>query len=184
MNKIIKDILVFAAGVAVGSITASQVFKGYYKKYYSEIADEEIASVKEKYSGKKIDISERTSEEKKAELETYENLANEYNSDKEGDAATMEDDEPYVISPDEFGELTYETVTLTYYADKVLADEVEDIVEDVAGTIGLNSLLHFGEYEDDCVHVRNDRLEIDYEILLDSRSYWGDIKRDGRPAEN
>ena len=84
----------------------------------------------------------------------------------------MEDDRPYVISPDEFGELDdYDLISLTYYADEVLADDIDEIVEDVDDVVGLDSLTHFGEYEPDSVFVRNDRLKADYEILLDERTY-------------
>jgi hypothetical protein len=41
-------------------------------------------------------------------------------------------------------------------------------VDDV---VGFESLNRFGEYEDDSVFVRNDRLKCDYEILLDRRKY-------------
>lgn len=173
MNKTIKDILVFVAGAAIGSFVTWEVTK----RYYSKIADEEIESVKARYSKRSEakDISDRPIFTK-VEHDEYADLSRVYNHKEEGDAPAMEDDEPYVISPDEFGECTYETITLTYYADGVLADEVDDIVDDVDGTIGRNSLLHFGEYEDECVHVRNDMTETDYEVFLDTRSYWGDIK--------
>ena len=39
--------------------------------------------------------------------------------------------------------------------------------------VGMESLTHFGEYEDDSVFVRNDRLKCDYEILMDERTYSG-----------
>ena len=81
-------------------------------------------------------------------------------------------DGPYVISPDEFGnEFDYEEVSLTYYADGVLTDDQDNIIEDVEGLVGLDSLNHFGEYEDDSVFVRNDALQTDYEILADLRNY-------------
>lgn len=86
-------------------------------------------------------------------------------------------DIPYVISPDEFGQdESYETISLTYYADGVLADDDDEMVEDVENLVGFDSLNHFGEYEDDSVFVRNDRLKCDYEILLDHRKYT-DVKR-------
>lgn len=44
-------------------------------------------------------------------------------------------------------------------------------VDDVEEIVGEESLTHFGEYEDDSVFVRNDRLKCDYEILLDQRNY-------------
>lgn len=43
-------------------------------------------------------------------------------------------------------------------------DEIEE-------TVGKGSLTHFGEYEPDSVFVRNDRLKVDYEILMDQRTY-------------
>ena len=77
-----------------------------------------------------------------------------------------------VVSPDEFGEIDeYEKISLTYYIDGSLADDNDELIEDVDGTIGFESLNHFGEYEDDSVFVRNDRLKCDYEILLDQRNY-------------
>lgn len=85
---------------------------------------------------------------------------------------------PYVISPDEFGEFEdYERISLSYYADQILADEDDEKVEDVDNVVGLESLTHFGEFEDDSVFVRNDRLKCDYEILLDQRTYSDVIKQ-------
>ena len=62
-------------------------------------------------------------------------------------------------------------LSLTYYADQVLTDENNEEVDDVEEIVGEESLTHFGEYEDDSVFVRNDRLKCDYEILLDQRNY-------------
>lgn len=175
MNKTISNILIFVAGVAAGSVAACMLTRERYKRYYAAIADEEIESVKAVYSKRAKDEEKVEEAAAKKEYQTITHVyANDY--DKEGGAATIEDDEPYVISPDEFGEGTHETIYLTYYADRVLADEFDDIVDDIEGTVGSKSLLHFGEYEDDIVHVRNDIIETDYEISLDTRNYWGDIK--------
>ena len=85
---------------------------------------------------------------------------------------------PYVISPEEFGEFEdYERISLSYYADQILADEDDEKVEDVDNVVGLESLIHFGEFEDDSVFVRNDRLKCDYEILLDQRTYSDIIRQ-------
>lgn len=78
---------------------------------------------------------------------------------------------PYVISPDEFNEHDgYTAVSLTYFADGVLADEYGVIIEDAEEIIG-DALNHFGEYEEDSVFVRNDAKQCDYEVLLDEREY-------------
>ena len=79
---------------------------------------------------------------------------------------------PYVISPDDFGEFPeYEKISLTHYADGVLADENNEIVDNVDDIVGSDYACHFGEYEDDSVHVRNDRTRCDYEILRDLSKY-------------
>lgn len=84
----------------------------------------------------------------------------------------MEDERPYVISPDEFGEKDgYENVTLTYYADGVLTDYFDNVISNVDEVVGFDSLDHFGEYEDDVVFVRNEKMETDYEILRDLRDF-------------
>lgn len=79
---------------------------------------------------------------------------------------------PYVIPPEQFGDNEdYDQISLTYYADQVLADENDEMIEDVEETIGFESLTHFGEYEDDSVFVRNDDKKCDYEVLMDQRLY-------------
>ncbi len=80
-------------------------------------------------------------------------------------------DVPYVISPDEFDELDgYTPISLTYFADGVLADEYGVIVDNVEEIVG-DGLNHFGEYEEDAVYVRDDAKRCDYEILKDERKY-------------
>ena len=84
-------------------------------------------------------------------------------------------EEPYTISPDDFGEEDgYETETLTYYADGILADDQDNLIESVDKMVGIESLDKFGEYEDDVVYVRNEQYKCDYEILIDLRR-WEDV---------
>ena len=81
---------------------------------------------------------------------------------------------PRIISPDEFGDQDgYDKVSLTYYSDGTVTDDDDRAMNEneVEETIGKDSLTHFGEYEDDSVFVRNDRLKADYEILMDQRTY-------------
>ncbi len=85
-------------------------------------------------------------------------------------------DKPYIITPEEFSDSDYNTETLSYWADGVVTDiDNEPLTDDqIEDLIGEDSLSHFGEYEDDSVFVRNDRLRTDYEILADTRRY-GDV---------
>ena len=84
-------------------------------------------------------------------------------------------EKPYVITPEEYGEFDdYNEISLTHYSDGVLTDMQGNVIDDVDELVGSDYEEHFGEYEDDSVHVRNDAKRCDYEILYDSRK-WTDI---------
>ena len=185
MKSGITNLLMFVAGAAIGSVVTWKIVKTKYE----QIADAEIESMKKYYEGMKKEETEK-SEPKVIEPKKFEPvplidhpLANERvfysNIIKESGYSNEEGGpvnvglKPYVISPDEFGELDhYQTMTLYYYSDGILADEEQEIIDDIDGCVGTESLKHFGEYEDDSVFVRNDRQRIDYEILLDERKFY------------
>ena len=101
-----------------------------------------------------------------------ERLINEDDSDDFPTEEYEESDMPYVSSPEEFGEKDdYDTISLMWYEDQILADDNENIIDDVEGTVGFAALTHFGDFEDDAVHVRNDEKRTDYEILRSLRTY-------------
>ena len=179
-------LLIFLCGVAVGTISAYRCAEKKYKK----IADEEIDSVKEAYrkqNSKSKKSSVENSEEnnpttpnvmedtkKQEELSNYVKKVEDLGYTNYADIKQRAESRPYVIRPEEAGdkeEEGYYIISLSYYADGVVADDDGEILEDVEGTITEEALTHFGEYEDDSVYVRNDRLKIDYEILMDPRTY-------------
>lgn len=80
-------------------------------------------------------------------------------------------DRPYIIKPTDFDEIGYDVISLTYYADGILAGGDNLPIDDVEEYVPRDFADHFGEYEDDSVFVRNDILEIDFEILKDPRDY-------------
>lgn len=189
MNNKVANVISFLLGAAVGSVAAWKLLEKKMDEKYARIADEEIASVKEKYTYKKPedeqteeveDIQEeapaKTSEKPATIKDYYASVIKEAGyTDYSGmmEKGVEEDmKKPYVITPEEFGEEDgYETVSLTYYNDGVLTDELGKVVKDVDKVVGQDSLTHFGEYEDDSVFVRNDKHKCDYEILRDSRNY-------------
>jgi len=194
MNKTI-NFMMFVLGVAVGSVVTWR----YVEKKYEQIAQDEIDSVKEVFSKRETEFTEDTEVQIKADnakkkpsvieyaawlrkrgYTNYSDMVDE--KPEEVKEEPMSVDKPYVIAPEEFGELDdYETISLIYYADQILADDNDVIVDDIEDVVGFDSLNSFGEYEDDSVFVRNDRLKCDYEILLDQRKYSDVIKR--RPHE-
>lgn len=175
MNDILNKTFIFVAGAAIGSMVIWKLVKTKYEK----IAKEEIESVKETFSrGRRTRLNMIDEVDSEDEYEPSEDEKNNYKDiiNSNGYSTKKEVDEkmgkPYVISPDDFDENDYTTESLTYYADGVLTDMYDNIIEDVEGTVGVDSLSHFGEFEDDSVFVRNDEAEIDYEILRDLDKYY------------
>lgn len=180
-----KSFVIFSFGAAVGSAVTWK----YLKDTYEQLAQEEINAVKEVYTRKEknetIKVDTKPNMKSNSEMMEYATKLNkeEYRDYSHGSVVeeTKDDenefpqevDKPYVISPGEFGELgdEYTRISLSYYADGVLADENDEIVEDADEIVGEDFADHFGEYEPDSVFVRNDRLKCDYEILLDQRNY-------------
>lgn len=179
--------LAFIVGAGMGSVCTWKLLK----RKYELIAQEEIDSVKAAYAtreirkgfvegfrdGLKVAEDRTQKDEDDVDFKKYASIIQkegytDYSrsvEEKKGEAFV---EKPYVISPEEFGEFEeYEKISLTYYADEVLADENDEEVDDVDEIVGEESLNHFGDYEDDSVFVRNDRLKCDYEILLDQRNY-------------
>jgi hypothetical protein len=83
---------------------------------------------------------------------------------------------PYIISVEEYNEgcKQYDKLTISYYEeDDTLADEGEEIIENPEEIVGEDTLERFGEDSDDpdIVYVRNEKLQIDYEIILMHKSY-------------
>lgn len=83
------------------------------------------------------------------------------------------EDAPYVISKDEYfaNEPEHQQETVTYYrGDDVIADMEDNAVpiHEVDITVGEDNLHRFGHGSEDerVVYVRNDRMEIDYEVVL------------------
>lgn len=179
----------FALGAAGGAYVAWQIAK----KKYEQFAQKEIESMREYYSLRKARAEEKKKEEESETVtnhKAYADILNsegyaEYKKMEEGGAETMKSDKPYVIPPDELGDEDYEIESLTYYADGVLTDDWDNRITDVEGTVGIDSLTHFGENEDDedVVYVRNHRLETDYEILRDLRKFADVIAGNPDPAE-
>lgn len=176
-NKLINAAM-FVAGAAVG-IGATCL---YFKKKYERIANEEINSVKEMFL-KKEEKTEKTDEGSNKEetdptKNTYEKITKEYTNYSNTIVNNIRDTgKPYVIRPEEFGEMYgYETITLFYYADGYLADENLELVDELDDTVGADFASHFGEFEDDSVFVRNDYRECDYEILMSARDYKDEVR--------
>lgn len=177
MGTNLKVSLAFLVGAATGSVVTWKLLRNKYE----QIAQEEINSYREHISKQEVgDSTEESGPELEdvvdmSEYKTAEKLVDglDYASfSKKEEKGGSDVKKPYVIAPEEFGEYDYyETESLTYYADDVLTDDHDEPIENVEELVGLDSLTRFGEYEDDSVFVRNEKLHTDYEILMDNRFF-------------
>lgn len=190
--KAIKGIFIFAIGALSGTFVGAQLAK----KKYEEIANEEIEEIRDYY--RKINkeladqLVDKTAEPEKVEeskeveeiveeRKQYENII------KRGNYMAVDEeeqnnvcDEAYPIDPSEFGnEGKNATETLTYFADGVLVNEVDEVVEDPDLVVGRHHIDIFNEFPDaTCVYVRNDLDGMDYEIIKDDWC-WSDFDEKG-----
>lgn len=180
-----KNIVIFVSGAAIGSVVTWKLLE----KKYKDLADEEIASVIETFKNRKDTkikkVNNREKEEDSATIpETidtmnYNHIVKEEYVNEEIDDTIVDIDMPeeevlniYLIAPENFGEkIEYGTKSLTYYADGVITDEINEPIPNFDEIIGNHFLDHFGDYEDDSVYIRDDTNEMDYEILKSDSMY-------------
>ena len=191
-NPTLSKLLIFAVGAAIGSAVTWK----FVKTKYERIAQEEIDSVKEVFSKRAAEDDQLDElanaandaiEKMNKQLDIRECAAiiqregyTDYTKEKDV-KGVANNDRPYVIEPEDYDTLDgYDAMELTYFGDKVLAHYNGEIIdEDEADEmIGLESLEKIGEYENDAVHVRNDSMECDFEVLLDLRNY-SDVFKNG-----
>jgi hypothetical protein len=92
---------------------------------------------------------------------------------------------PYVITLEEFAEEneTYSKVSLTYFMeDDTLCDERDAPIRDtsIAG-VGFEALFGQDADDPDIIHIRNDKLQVDFEIARRHESYTETVLGYGKP---
>ena len=190
MSKV-KGLLIFAAGALAGAFAGARIAK----KHYEELAQEEIEEVRAYYKNKEEKIEEPKQEvedkveeksievEEKKEYDTIIKHGNymtmEEDEENEDDELYDSDDEPYIIDPSEFGNYGhYATQTCTYFADGVLVDDVDEVIEDPDSLVGTYHIDIFRDFDATSVYVRNDWMKMDFEIIRDDW-FWSDFDDKG-----
>ena len=189
-----KGLLIFAAGLAVGAVAGAVIVKNKVladakaeieevREYYRESRG--VKEVEEKEEVKEVEKKEyelkdiQVKDEPKTGLTNYNQITKMYMSKDEFQTPMYDD--PFVIDPSEFGENPeYDTETLTYFADGVLVDDVDDVIEEPDIVVGLENLKIFEEFGATTVYVRNDIYKTDYEIIRDDWNY-SDLKEPVEP---
>lgn len=184
--KLFKGLCIFAAGALAGAAVAARAVRD---KYQQE-AEEEIAEMRDYYRElRKENVEKYPVQNEEAEAEKEENTKDEYNKivkdytnyTQYNDTETKENKkeekeertnyEPFIIDVEEFGEdPTYDTATLTYYKDKVLTNDLDDVID--YSVAGEENLKIFDEHPDcKVIYVRDDIYMVDYEIIRDPYQY-------------
>lgn len=196
MNDALSKVVIFTAGAIIGSVVTWKCVKSKYE----QIAQEEIDSVKEVFARRREAEADAQEESKEAESfkTSFTNVKpdlKEYASKlmdmqyADEVAADEEDDDMYVtriIEPEEYGELTdmgYDTDILSYFADGVVADDFDNVIDGV-DLLGPEFIEIFENTDEDVVFVRNEDLKCDYEITRDLRKFSDVVGSDPQDAED
>lgn len=177
-----KQILYFSLGAVSGG------FLGYWltKRHYESFIDDEIESVKEAFEEDKE--VEKTKKVYTAKVRTLDYAMPEKEEEEDIDILEQaEVDEtdlidetpseraeyPYTIGPDTYYEEhpIFDKETLTYYSTNDYLVTESDEVLDINDHIGRENLEKFGEYEENTLFVRNDKLGMDFEVVYVDGEY-------------
>lgn len=200
----VKDVVIFASGAAVGSLTVYILMNRKLKTKNQDISDmRDLMRRREKESQKgpekPVEASENDSKEEakenteshfKGDVEAQNELKEEllrdrYNYSRISTGDSPEDDSGevspsvhkrsmiYRITQDEFNaNETYDKVTATYYIPQHILTDENDERMSMESIGGEDMLSDFDE--ESSIYIRNDALEIDYEVVLDDINTWTD----------
>jgi hypothetical protein len=195
--KLFKGLCIFAAGALAGAAVAARAVRDKYQQEAEEEIAEMRDYYRELRKNAKTPDEDKMVEEENTKEEKEENDKNEYDEIVKGytnytqylskaaakyfDTETKENKkeekeertnyEPFIIDVEEFGEdPTYDTATLTYYKDKVLTNDLDDVID--YSVAGEENLKIFDEHPDcKAIYVRDDIYMVDYEIIRDPYQY-------------
>jgi len=186
----IKQVAIFCSGVIIGGFSTYFITKNKIKQKYADLADEEINSVINFYNEKIVEFNGNVSDAQDAEI-PVENEMPKMNSLIQKERYIQGSDElysdlktdntvgyPYLIEPDDFGDMDgYSVVSMSYYNNGILVEDMTQVRADIEETIGTESLKHFGDpsygYEEGIIYVRNERFKTDFEVTIVADDFQG-----------
>lgn len=190
----------FLIGAGVGIVSGYLYAEHSLKGAYEALASDEVAAAREYYSrlNKKNDYETPAKAVEKIIPQVVTNALREYapseetpseivvsifdndaDADEEVDMESRSKDRPYILTREEYmlSEPDYTQTTVTYFeADEVLADERDAPIENAEKKIGLENL-RFGSGSGDpnLVYIRNDALEIDFEVIRSRGAFTHEV---------
>lgn len=196
-----KKFLTFVAGIGVGVAISWTYHKNKYEEMVQEEVESLRESKEKKpesgwsdsytptddeiktyHNGRRIEpveIDNSAEEAYEEELEKAKDIINYNNYVKKSVMGPCEEAaikcQIHIITPEEFAtEVGYDTDTFYMFEDNVITNDNDEIVDNVPEIFNLTTeeiRNQFGIYEDDSVYVRNEKIQMDYEILREIDTY-------------
>ena len=193
MNKTITALLSLAVGFGGGFFTAYMLLN----KKYMQRTEEAVASVKARYEEKKeVANADKMSEafqnvanSAKDAGKSFQDVVNSLKYTPDTTVKPSEVHNPYlkrrdgspetgdgfisIIPEEEYGlDLDYDQISMHYYTDNVLADDMDNDEVNAEDTVGQYALDHIDDPEyDGIIYVKNDYRKAYYEVERTQTSY-------------
>lgn len=185
----LSHVIAFVAGAAVGYFAANYLLKNKYEKRFQQEVSSTIEAFKSNKNEEYKKDDEVTHKDEKLktvsdevvvdDIKEYAKNIGKHDYSEVKDEKPSEESEdnidhtkPYVITEEEVDAyMNYSITQWNYYADGVLTDENNEVVEDVSTTIGKEAFEYLKNTSESAIYVRNDLLELDYEILKNEMTY-------------
>lgn len=160
-----KLIFAFGLGAAAGAVVTYFLMKHKKKDDFMWVdeQEEEAGTNPAKESSEKVTCFDNKWKSDRPRMAYNDIYRQKYGSD---DPSPTDEDYPmYIITPEEYASKEgYEAESLYYYKNGVLTDEDNNVILNMEELVGSDAVNHFGKYEEDVIHIRNDDMETDYEI--------------------
>lgn len=165
-------LLAFIFGATFGSVVTYYVIKNKFDSdLENSITEEELEAEKEKVRNEFIKANNDVDDI----LKSNDYVAKETTPQEVIDES---DEDIYIIPIEEYGELyDYEEINLTLYADGILTDEDDEMIDDPEELIGSGNLKYLRNADQlsdmigDSIFIRNDAKKCDYEVSICAMSY-------------
>lgn len=193
MNKTITALLSLAVGFGGGFFTAYMLLN----KKYMQRTEEAVASVKARYeekketatAGKMSGAFQNVADSAKTAEKSFQDVVNSLKYTPNTTIEPSEARNPYlkrwdgtpetgdgfisIIPEEEYGlDLDYDQISMHYYTDNVLADDMDNDEVNVEDTVGQYALDHIDDPEyDGIIYVKNDYRKAYYEVERTQTSY-------------
>lgn len=180
-----KSILLFVGAFGLGFGTCYLALRARFDR----LVDEQIDAINQAFDREMGELGFEVSKEAPAKTtdnkifkteikkHNYDQFFTPKSNESEGDAeAGLEEESPkeggfvgpYIIDAAQFAsDRSLDKITLTYYVNADLVCEEEEEIDDVEAAIGTDFKNHFHDDEEGVVYVRNEKLGVDYEVILD-----------------